>query len=1285
MQPILSKNVVAPFSLVLDSALHRMTDNLLGAAYVLSEKTGEHFPHILQELLITHCSKASANQSLALTQKELQDLAFLQSFGDSLLLWIFKFNNGIKNQKSNDGERAQVTLADPEDPEDSEDSEDSDRIAIGQWYDRDIGKVQIAESEDSDPIAMALQIGIEKLGHPARQVLRSRYSKLSGFPGEIPVDIEKRWGKRLKHIGALRRIYEEVEHDLSLDPLAESSLTLPILFTCIELGELLIRNDYIPSNAWICNDPEIQLLLGLIPKLLHFLPEEELQIGRFKLIGKIGEGGYGIVYKGYDEKLRREVAIKMPRISEDDKSETKQIAIREARASARLDHPGILPLLDIIEMPNQTILVSPFIKGASLSSWLKNKTTRVHERVAALWALNITHAMIHAHSRGVLHCDLKPGNILLEILGDDCLENDFVPKVADFGLAKLTLAVTTTVTGSGVGLGTPMYMAPEQTMGRGSLSVACDIYGVGGILYQLLANHAPFQATTMGELMKEVMEKPPIPLKTYRKDIHPDLDAICMKCMEKNPSLRYLTMNDLNADLKRFLQGEPTLARPLGTISHALRWCKKHALLVTLLGIIFSSLSVSTIVFMFLLQKVTIQAKDNLIQKELSDAASKRNLRDRMLSDRQFYSSEMRSIQTAYKDGEFTSVMDRLNGLTPVDMGGEELRGFEWHYWTRLCSQAHQKAAALDDYSMRYSLNGNKHAAISLKKSESISIVDINTTKEIKFIPGAQEPTYSTNNATLAFVTSDNVIHWVDAVTFKELGFIRNEGKTVRLLFLDENRLLVMQQLIWKVIDISSASIIWEKPSETPSEIKIFQLNLCRLDNDRFVTWGNDGRIQIWNVALKIKVDDFPCEGRLCQICESSNDAKRIAWTAYPSKIIVRDIESKKNLVSKDLKDIFTFAMAWSPDDKQIALGGWQQTIDIINSENGVRIERRTGHSLRNIRQIKWPIGGKLSSMACQMIPEKSELLFWDEKRVASSRVIYTLQKSALGFVLDAKSKVALLLEESKDISLISVPEGKLLKRVKFPDFSIASASHPFDPYFIVILDNREIWKVDHQGNTTKFPIRCPSPPSGAIIISSKGDKFAIGLNAAEFDKVSNSLVNIYNIKSGELIATHSGALSSFTTLENLPKSDSFISSQRTGALVEINWQDGTLIKEYIKAPSDITFTEMSPRFDEICLIKGLRNLQVMNFPTMSNARDFRTFETNPLRGLKWTEDSTRLFGWGMDGTIQFWDAITGQELLKLNAHEGQVLSVTELPGGRKILSLGKDNQLKLWDATPIN
>jgi len=384
-------------------------------------------------------------------------------------------------------------------------------------------------------------------------------------------------------------------------------------------------------------------------------------------------------------------------------------------------------------------------------------------------------------------------------------------------------------------------------MGRESLSVACDIYGVGGILYQLLANQNPFSSSTMGELMRKVLEKKPISLKTYRKDMHPDLDAICMKCMEKKPSLRYLTMNDLNADLERFLKSEPTIARPLGKFALGVRWCQKHALLVSLLGIIILSLTVSTIIFMVMLQKVTIQANDNLIQKNLSDTEAKRYLRDRKLADRQFYSSEMRSIQSAFRDGEFSKVLDRLKGFTPVQLGGEELRGFEWHYWNRLCSQSHQKVAFLEDYSLKYSLGANNHAAFSLKNNNSISLVDTISTKEVKSIPDALEPTYSKNGSILAFITTNNLIRWVDAATFKELGSIKNEEKTLRLKFLDDNRLLIMHAYSWKVLDVSSGKILWEKPGEK----NVFQLNLCTCGKDRFVTWGNDGRIQNMGYQLE--------------------------------------------------------------------------------------------------------------------------------------------------------------------------------------------------------------------------------------------------------------------------------------------------------------------------------------------------------------------------------------------------------------------------------------------------
>lgn len=1239
---------VSAFNMGQLTGLQKRIDQFLDEIYTAFKTFEDDLPTMIRGIFPRHFESGNDPQSQKWTDKEQEDLGFLKSFTDSLPSWDQSLNSVLKNPSEKIEGKLQSTLAD---------------------------------FEDSNSIALTLQVGIEKINSDHRSLLHSRFSKSPNFLVEVPLDIEKRWVQRLEYLAALRKLHEEVQKELSLSPLNESTLSLPVLLACVEIGELLIRKNRTPRDSWKCDDREIHSLLKLIPKLLHFLPEEKFQIGRFKLMEKIGEGGYGIVYKGYDEKLRREVAVKMPRISSEGNPEGKQIAIREARAAARLDHPGILPLLDIIDMPNQAILVSPYIRGTSLSNWLRNKTSPVSEKVAALWVLEITRAMMHAHSRGVLHCDLKPGNILLEIPADDCPEENIVPRIADFGLAKLVISENTTVSGSGVGLGTPMYMAPEQTTGRESLSVACDIYGVGGILYQLLANHSPFPASTMGELLREVLEKNPTPLKTYRNNLHQDLDAICMKCMEKKPSLRYLTMNDLNADLERFIQGEPTIARPLGKVTLALRWCRKHALLVSLLGIIFISLAVSTIVFMFLLQKVTNQARDNLIQKELSDNAAKRYLRDRMLSDRQLYASEMRSIQNAYRDGEFSKVIDRLNGLTPLDMGGEELRGFEWHYWNRLCSQPHQKKAEFKDYAIRYSVGGNNLAAISLKNSDAISVVDLNTGREIKSIPNAHEPTHSKSGSILAFAKSNNEVQWVDANTFKALGFVKIEGKINRLLFLDEKRLLILQQLTWKVLDISSGEIFWEKPGEK----KIYHLNLCKMGSDRFVTWDNEGRIQIWDAAQRKKLDDFSCEGRLCQICESSNDGKKIAWTAYPTKMVVRDIENKTNLISKELKDAFAFAMAWSPDDKQIAVGGGDQTIDIYDSETGKRLERKAGHSLRNIRQLNWSAGGKLSSMGCQLAPEKSELLFWDENRASSYRVIHKLEKSALGFVLDSTKKLALIYEESNEISLVDIPEGRLNKRVKLPDFSIISIAHPIDPCFLIILDNREIWRVDHQGNTTKLPIKLPSSPSGTFIISPNGESIAVGLNISKAEGVDTCTVNLYNMESGRLIGTYQGESTPFNTLINDPKSDSIIAIQRTGAMVAFKWSDGTLSKPYIKAPTGITLGTMNSEFNLISVVQGFRNLRVMNFPTMTDSRDFRDFEANPLRGLKWTQDSSRLIGWGVDGTIRFWDGTTGQEMLKLNAHEGEVMNITELSGGNKILSLGKDNLLKLWDATPVN
>jgi serine/threonine-protein kinase len=270
------------------------------------------------------------------------------------------------------------------------------------------------------------------------------------------------------------------------------------------------------------------------------------------IIRLIGSGGLGAVYLARDEELDRSVAIKLNRAGSWLGPEGRARFKREAMAVARLQHPNIASIHDVGEEGGFSYTVLEYVDGGDLGQKLRDGPFPP-EAAARLMAA-LARAVDYAHSLGILHRDLKPSNILLTL--------DGTPKIGDFGLAKLMGEREAGITSPGTFMGTPSYMAPEQTRGElRSIGRATDIYALGTILYELLAGRRPFEGGTPIEMMMQVREAEPEPPSRWRPEVPRDLDAICLKCLEKDPSLRYSTAGDLAEDLERFLAGRAVFAR----------------------------------------------------------------------------------------------------------------------------------------------------------------------------------------------------------------------------------------------------------------------------------------------------------------------------------------------------------------------------------------------------------------------------------------------------------------------------------------------------------------------------------------------------------------------------------------------------------------------------------------------------------------------------------------------------------------------------------------------------
>ena len=299
-------------------------------------------------------------------------------------------------------------------------------------------------------------------------------------------------------------------------------------------------------------------------------------IAGYEILGELGRGGMGVVHKARQTALGRLVALKLIRSAEFATADELSRFQNEAEAVARLDHPHIVPIYEVGQHRGLRFFSMKLIAGVSLDK--KLAAFAADFAAAARLVAIVAEAVHHAHQRGILHRDLKPANILLD--------EDGKPHVTDFGLAR-RIENDSELTQSGMPMGTPSYMSPEQARGeKGALTTATDVYGLGSILYALLTGQAPFAGSSLAETLDMVRGEPARPPSRLNGRVPRDLEIICLKCLEKDPDRRYASASALAQDLNRWLGGEPIQARPVGPATRCWMWCRRHPLPAALAGLL---------------------------------------------------------------------------------------------------------------------------------------------------------------------------------------------------------------------------------------------------------------------------------------------------------------------------------------------------------------------------------------------------------------------------------------------------------------------------------------------------------------------------------------------------------------------------------------------------------------------------------------------------------------------------------------------------------------------------
>ena len=306
------------------------------------------------------------------------------------------------------------------------------------------------------------------------------------------------------------------------------------------------------------------------------LPRE---IGDYELLEVIGRGGMGVVYRARQRSLNREVAIKMIQENRPLDPENRSRFFTEAEATARLQHPSIVPVYEVSEFEGQPFFSMQLIRGQTLAELLRQGP--IPQRQAASILACVAHAIHYAHSQGILHRDIKPSNIMLEEGGRVC--------VTDFGLAKLVDSHDS-LTRTGATVGTPSYMAPEQAAGRtAQVSARSDVYSLGAVLYHALTGRPPFIADSPFQLAMQILEHDPPPVRFFEPNLDRDMEMIVAKSIQKPSDLRYESAADLARDLEAFLRDEPVDARGGRLLQVIARWFREthHAVVLENWGLLW--------------------------------------------------------------------------------------------------------------------------------------------------------------------------------------------------------------------------------------------------------------------------------------------------------------------------------------------------------------------------------------------------------------------------------------------------------------------------------------------------------------------------------------------------------------------------------------------------------------------------------------------------------------------------------------------------------------------------
>jgi WD40 repeat protein/tRNA A-37 threonylcarbamoyl transferase component Bud32 len=981
-------------------------------------------------------------------------------------------------------------------------------------------------------------------------------------------------------------------------------------------------------------------------------------LGDYLLLEKLAEGGMGVVYKARQVRANRLVALKAIRAGVFATERERALFQSEVEAVASLDHPNIVPVFEVGEHQGVRWYSMKLVNGRSLQESLARFHGH-HRRIARL-VFQIAGAIQHAHERGVLHRDLKPSNILVD--------DEDGPHVIDFGLARRLAYDESQGATRTNPVGTPPYMAPEQAQGRRrAITTATDVYGLGTILYALLSGQPPFQADSPVETLQKVINEEPRPPRAIDPQINEDLETICLKCLRKDPGSRYHSARELKDDLERWLDGKPILARPVARSQRAWMWLRRHpaisALSAALVLAVTLGLAVSTWQWW--------RAERILMLARASEELARRHA----------YFAVFSQAARDWDEGNVDQVRARLTALVP-GAGQSDIRGFEWHYFNWLCRTQPPALQGHSDSVLRAAFLPDGRTLASIAEDHTIRLWDGATREPVHVI--AAGPSWPLALAVhpagdvLATGSDDGLVRFWEVATGLLIRWIPAHGKSIQSLsFSPDGGVLA-------TASEDGTVGLWDFETGRPLRVLGGPANpvldvAFSPDGAAIAASYTDGTVRIWDAGTGRPAHALKAHETWTGRLAFSPDGRTLASASQDGMIKLWDVRSGSLIrtLARPLGQEVR-CLAFSPDGGTLASAGSDRIVTLWDVLTGRAVRRFRGHG-GLITDLAYSPDGKALASSCvdQLIK------VWDPDRDQDAE---NLQAPGTSDPAQVVYRVAFS------------PDGRYL----------ASASYPFPPpprpaSTIRLWDGPSGVPLRTITVAAEFVYGAAFQPGGDLMASvdSRGmvslwepssgrwrggweahrGKAYIGV----FDRTGRLLatggedgqVKLWDIGSRRLLweaRAHEGAV---TSLAFTPDG-TLLASGGDDRAVRL-WRTATGEPEHAFVGHAGRIWSLGISLDGTWLAAAAGNdILVRDLRTRRPVYRLRG-HTQEALSLAFSGDGKRLVSGGADQTIRIWDMHLGHELATLRGHRAYVLSVAVRPDDRTLASGGLDGMVRLW------